>query len=535
MDYRNFFLTDNKSGKKTNEKYIIKNHIEIYEKINSFIKKNGLDINLSFKEKVYHFINNITEEPKCLNCDNKLKFKRTLKEGYGSFCSVKCNNQSDEHKKKVKQTFKEKYNGHPMYDEEIRNKIKQTNQIKYGVDNIFEDKEYIQRKTKEKLGVHNPNKLKNVRDKIKDTNLKKYGVTTNLLLDSNRNKNQISKLKGFNEKYKSLNIINDKGNYITIKCDECNDEYEIDRSLLFYRFDNNLNCCTRCNGVNELKSIKEKELIDYINSLGITTINGDRKILNGKEIDILIPTHNIGIEFNGLYYHSDVFKDKDYHINKTKECSDKGIHLIHIFEDEWDNKKDIVKSRIKNLLRLNDIKIYGRKCIIKPVPTKEKTKFLNDNHIQGTVGSNVNYGLYYNDELVSIMTFGKGRKIMNGLKYEWELLRFCNKLNHSVIGGASKLLKHFIKNNNPKNIVSYADIRWSYGNLYNVLGFNLITESKPNYFYIINRKREHRFKYRKDILVSEGYDENLTENQIMYNRGINRIYDCGNLVYTINL
>ena len=251
MDYRNFFLTDNKSGKKTNEKYIIKNHIEIYEKINSFIKNNGLDINLPFKEKVYHFINNITEQPKCLNCDNKLKFKRSLKEGYGSFCSVKCNNQSDEHKKKVKQTFKEKYNGHPMYDEEVRNKIKQTNQIKYGVDNIFEDKEYIQRKTKEKLGVDNPNKLKNVRDKIKDTNLKKYGVTTNLLLDSNRNKNQISKLKGFNEKYKSLNIINDKGNYITIKCDECNDEYEIDRSLLFYRFDNNLNCCTKCNGVNK--------------------------------------------------------------------------------------------------------------------------------------------------------------------------------------------------------------------------------------------------------------------------------------------
>jgi hypothetical protein len=124
---------------------------------------------------------------------------------------------------------------------------------------------------------------------------------------------------------------------------------------------------------------------------------------------------------------------------------------------------------------------------------------------------------------------------MNGLNYEWELLRFCNKINYSVIGGASKLLKWFIKNNNPTNIVSYADIRWSDGNLYNVLGFDKINESKPNYFYVINKKREHRYKFRKDILVSEGFDENKSENEIMKERGINRIYDCGNLVYSIFL
>jgi hypothetical protein len=104
-----------------------------------------------------------------------------------------------------------------------------------------------------------------------------------------------------------------------------------------------------------------------------------------------------------------------------------------------------------------------------------------------------------------------------------------------VIGGASKLLKWFIKNNNPTNIVSYADIRWSDGNLYNVLGFDKINESKPNYFYVINKKREHRYKFRKDILVSEGFDENKSENEIMKERGINRIYDCGNLVYSIFL
>ena len=168
-------------------------------------------------------------------------------------------------------------------------------------------------------------------------------------------------------------------------------------------------------------------------------------------------------------------------------------------------------------------------------PTKIKTKFLNENHIQGTVGGKINYGLYYDDELITIMTFGNGRNVMNGSNYEWELLRFCNKINHSVIGGASKLLKHFIKENNPTNIISYADIRWSDGNLYNKLGFNYKNSSNPNYYYVVNKKREHRYKFRKDILVSEGFDSNKTEKQIMTERGYNRIYDCGNLVYFTSL
>ena len=215
-------------------------------------------------------------------------------------------------------------------------------------------------------------------------------------------------------------------------------------------------------------------------------------------------------------------------------CESKGIHLIHIFEDEWVNNKDIVKSRLKNLFKLTDNKVYGRKCIIKEVNTKDKTKFLNDNHIQGTIGSKVNLGLYYNDDLVSIMTFGKGRVVMNGVKNEWELLRFCNKINHSVIGGASKLFKHFIKNYNPNQLISYADRRWSQGNLYNQLGFNKTHNSTPNYFYVVNNEREHRFKYRKNLLVESGFDIKKTEREIMYDRGIYRIYDCGNLVYIYN-
>ena len=534
MDYKKFFLENNKAGLKTRESYIIKNHNEIYQIINEYCDNIKLNSDISFKEKVYIFINNLTEVPICKNCGVKLKFKKSLREGYGSYCSIKCTNQHEEHKNNVKETFNRKYGGSPIRDKNIKKKIEQTNLERYGVTNIFKDSEYIKSKTKDKLGVTNPNQLNSVVEKRKSTNLNKYGVTNTLLLDDSRKNNHSSKLINFNEKYKGLNVIDDSGDYVKLKCNNCNGEYDIDRSLLFYRFKNDINPCTLCNPVSELKSIKEKELTDFLLSLGLNLIQGDRDILNGKEIDILIPDFNIGIEFNGLYWHCEKYVDKDYHINKTNVCESKGIHLIHIFEDEWVNNKDIVKSRLKNLFKLTENKVYGRKCIIKEVNTKDKTKFLNDNHIQGTIGSKVNLGLYYNDDLVSIMTFGKGRVVMNGVKNEWELLRFCNKINHSVIGGASKLFKHFIKNYKPNQLISYADRRWSQGNLYNQLGFNKTHNSTPNYFYVVNNEREHRFKYRKNLLVEGGFDEKKTEREIMYDRGIYRIYDCGNLVYIYN-
>jgi hypothetical protein len=279
----------------------------------------------------------------------------------------------------------------------------------------------------------------------------------------------------------------------------------------------------------------EGEVYDFINNF-ISCEKSDRKILNGKELDIYIPSKNIAIEYNGLYWHSDKYIDNSkYHFEKTNSCRDQGIQLIHIFEDEWLNKKEVVKSRLLNLIGKNTDKIYARKCQIKEVSTKEKSEFLDANHLQGKVGSKINLGLYYNNDLVSIMTFGKLRKNLGSTHKEgsWELLRFCNKLNTSVVGGASKLLKYFTGNFEYNEIISYADLRWSNGNLYDKLGFQETHKSVPNYFYVKRGMREPRFKYRKDILVSEGFDKNKTEKQIMKERGYNRIYDCGAIKYTL--
>jgi hypothetical protein len=167
--------------------------------------------------------------------------------------------------------------------------------------------------------------------------------------------------------------------------------------------------------------------------------------------------------------------------------------------------------------------------VVKEITSKVSTKFLNDNHIQGNVNSKIKLGLFKDETLVSVMTFSKGRIIMGGKDTEWELNRFCNLLNHNVIGGASKLLKYFVKTYQPNKIVSYSDIRIFDGGMYNKLEFKKISQSKPNYWYVVNDLRKHRFGYRKSILVKDGFDKNMTEQQIMFNRKIYRIYDCGNI------
>lgn len=277
----------------------------------------------------------------------------------------------------------------------------------------------------------------------------------------------------------------------------------------------------------------EKEVYDFIVSLGVECEQSNRNILDGKEIDIFVPKFNIGIECDGLRWHNEQYKDKDYHLLKTDECKRIGIRLIHVFEDEWVFKKKIWKSMFKNLFGLIDERVYARKCCLKEVSPQETRTFLDNNHIQGYSTSKINYGLYYNDELVSLMTFGIPRINMGGKKEDgcYELVRFCNKLDINVIGGASKLFKHFIEVNNPNEIVSYSDKRWSLGNLYSILGFVYDHDSRPNYFYVNNMERLNRFGFRKSVLVNEGYDKDKTEHEIMQERGIYRIYDCGTMVW----
>jgi group I intron endonuclease len=247
---------------------------------------------------------------------------------------------------------------------------------------------------------------------------------------------------------------------------------------------------------------------------------------NTKLKEDIISVDDKKIKYIKLINNSEIFKEKN-HIYHNDDID------IFVFEDEWINKKEIVKSRILNLINLSN-KIWARKCEIREIDNNILVRdFLINNHIQGYVGSKLKLGLFYNNELVSLMTFGNLRKNMGQLASEgsWELLRFCNKLNTSVVGGASKLLNHFIKKYNPINLISYADRRWSNGNMYEQIGFTKLGNTIPNYFYIIDNKREARFKYRKDILIKEGFDGDKTEVKIMHERGYYRIFDKGSIKY----
>jgi ssDNA-binding Zn-finger/Zn-ribbon topoisomerase 1 len=300
------------------------------------------------------------------------------------------------------------------------------------------------------------------------------------------------------------------------------------------RPDNHLTGRNGCPQCTAEQSRWEIEINDFLKENNINIIENDRSVLkNNFELDVLCKDKNIAIEYDGLYWHCEKFKDKRYHINKTNECLKNGIKLIHIFEDEWANKKEIVKSRLKNVFGVNTEKIYARKCKINEVSSADTKKFLDANHIQGNIYGKINFGLYFNDELVSVMTFGSKRKNLGStsIEGEYEMLRFCSKLNTNVVGAASKLFKYFIKKYKPIKVISYCDLRWGDGNLYRQLGFNLLRISEPNYFYINGLKRSNRFLFRKDVLIKEGFDKNKTEHEIMLERGIYRIYDCGCTVY----
>lgn len=332
-------------------------------------------------------------------------------------------------------------------------------------------------------------------------------------------------------------IHKDKYDYSLIDFDNYNPEVEIIcpehglfRQTLYYHSLGRP--CPKC---SKTVSKSETEIFEFIKSNYDGEIICKNRTKIGFELDIYLPNLNLAFELNGLFWHCEVNKDKNYHLKKTKLCEKNEIHLIHIYEDDWDLKKLIVKSRILNLLGKSK-RIYGRECEIKELNSKTKKEFLIKNHLQGNINSKISLGLFYKDVLVSVMTFGKLRKALGNVDKEnqYELLRFCNKINFHVIGGANKLFKYFLNKFSPVSVISYADRSWTSSrkdNLYIRLGFRFINKTDVNYYYIVDGVRKHRFNFRKNILVKEGFDKEKSERQIMLNREIYRIYNSGNLKY----
>jgi hypothetical protein len=472
----------------------------------------------------------------------KDKQKETMLERYG----VECYTQTVEYKENYKKLMLEKFGVENSFQsDEIKVKSKKTMREKYGVDYFTQSnlgKTKIKDIVREKYGVDNISQSEEIKDKKKQTSLINYGVENIFSDKCFIEKNKIKHRNYIKNKVmiENIDVIDITNDYNYIICCEYHGNFEIQPNLYRNRKNSKTIICPMCNPVGSFSSSgKEIQLINFIkeNYEG-EIIENTRNIISPLELDIYLPELKLAFEFNGLYWHSELYKDKNYHILKTESCLEKGIQLLHIWEDDWDYKQDIVKSMILNKLGKTANKIFARKTEIKVIDDNFLIKnFLNDNHIQGYLGSSVKLGLFYNDELVSVMTFGKKRNIMKSKSKEgeFELLRFCNKLNTNVIGGASKLFKYFIKNYSYTEIITYTDRSHSQGKLYETLGFNFTYKTESNYYYVVDGIRKHRFVFRKDILVKEGYDVNKTEHEIMLERNLYRIYNAGNLKFIFNI
>ena len=477
----------------------------------------------------------------------KEKIKKTVKEKY----DVDNISQLDEIKQKKINTSLKNYNTkYPLSNNIIKEKIKKTVKEKYDVDNISQLDEIKQKKINTSLyhfGVNYPSQSDVFKNKIKETNLIKYGVEYNFLnLDiknkiretnlikygydnpskSNLIKDKIKKsniLSSHKKIYENDNIIDIIDNDYIMKCD-CNKyhTFKINRVLYYKRRETNTVICTVCNPIDKKQSGLELQLINFIkDNCDYNVILNNRNIIRPYELGIYIPDLKMAFEFNGVYCHNELNKSNNYHYNKSKMCKDLNINLIHVYEDDWIYKQNIVKSMILNKLNKTSNKIYARKCEIKEVTDISIIKkFLNDNHIQGYTTSTIKIGLYYNDELISIMLFKKNNN-------DYELVRFCSKLGIVVIGGASKLLKYFNNTYKFNNIKTFSDIGYSNGDIYEKLGFELDSYIKPSYYYVVDGIRIHKSNFKKELLVKSGYDKNKSEHHIMLDRKIYRIYNSG--------
>lgn len=490
--------------------------------------------NIDIKEQLYLYYHNLDSKPTCLICGKPTKFHGNTY-GYAKYCCPTCAQLDENTRSKIKRTCIEKYGDD--YKAIISNKTKHTKLVKYGDEN-YNNLQKFKQTCIERYGVDNPLKLPETRSKIKRTCVEKYGVEYSAQIP--RQKNKIYENKDIIEWNKENNIL--ICSCPDTECNKCSEKQYTTTYYSYYERKNIYHICSCTKKIPPYTNTTYKNtnievvIKNILDEYHIVYKQNIRSILPGNiELDFYIPDHKLAIECNGIYWHSSKFHDYKYHYNKFKLCEKYGIQLISLWEDQIGNKYHIIKSILLAKLNIYEQKIYARNCEIRLLDPETAKKFIDDNHLQGSINSSVRIGLYYKDDLVSVMTFGKKRIALgNSNTSGWELYRFCNKINTLVIGGASKLFKYFINTYNASCIESFSSNDISTGELYTKLGFIFQSES-ISYWYFKNKQRYHRYKFRKSELVKMGCDSNKTESQIMDEMGYCKIYDTGQKKWIYNI
>lgn len=487
-------------GPQFTEKHFRFHYPEFLEYINN--KYPGVQ---NFQERLYWEAHSLTEAPKCY-CGTPVVFEGFTK-GYRKYCSHKCMNTDPDKKAAVRATNMARYGGPaPCSSKDVQSKMENTLMVRYGHKNALQ--------------------VPAIKERVFGTIVKKYGGIGNAS-------------KELFEKQKHTNL----ERYGVEYSHQCPEIVEKTMSTCLKRYGVPNPCLL--NPVTAAPSNQELIIRSWLDEWGIAYITNDRTIISPRELDIYIPSLNIAIECNGCYWHSDLEKPKNYHVKKFEDCATQGIQLIQIWEDWMVNKPEIVKSFLQAKLKLCRTTYHARKCEVKEIDYSTAMDFLNKNHIQGKCSSNYRLGLYYNDLLVAVMCFNK-RSAVSGPKQlnndEAELIRFCNLAETRVVGGASKLLHHYVNKFHPSTVTSYSANDISNGQLYRSLGFETDNKISESYWYIEPKtfKREHRSIYTRSGIVRkwQEYDINdktWTERLVMDSKGYMRIYDSGTTKWTLKV
>ena len=459
------------------------------------------EINASLTTRFYCVNNNITEIPQCVCGNFVMANKKDNNLGFTQYCSPKCSRSNKTISLEILKKLEDK---DWLYNQRIT--LKKSKEL------IAEELGCSVIPVNKWIKIHN---IPEVKYNKSNTEVLKYLEDYDWLYT----KHKVEK-KSCEE---IASILNSSKSTVSIYLNKLNIDANLANSY-----------------PKESKPSKEcMEVVEYIKSIYNGEILIDRYGIIGElQLDIYLPELNIAFEYNGVYSHLyrpeypiEKFaqrKDARYHVEKTKRCEAMGIQLIHIFSSSWKMKTELWKSFIKNKLKLVNDKIYARKCYVREITTYEKDTFLEENHLQGKDKSLYKFGLFNNGYLISVITFGKSRYNQN---YTWELIRFCVKRDVSVVGGFSKLLAHF-KKMYDGSIVSYADRTYSNGNMYAKNGFSLLCVNKPSYWYVAKNSEQllHRSNFKKSKLLTND-NEHLTEEEIMFENGYSKIFNCGTLTF----
>ncbi|EHT1484511.1 hypothetical protein KXE51_003491 [Salmonella enterica] len=473
------------------------------------------------------------EVTRCGVCgsDTKLLVDKTPPE-FRSYCSERCRKlgmgKSGKTRDKINAIHEQKFgkNG-PLGNKEVRIKSAKTMMERYGVENPNQSAEIRERIIETnitKYGGSNPMMNPDILEKAKTTLFEKYGVRSPMLSDSIKQKAKDTNNKRYGVPFaiQFPEFIKKSRESITSTCME---RYGVPTVL----HDPDMRRYI-CSFNNTGKSKIEQELFEFTKSLDPNAIQSDTSVLSGKQLDIYCPEHKLAIEFNGLYWHSEVKQpDNNYHLNKTLACEAQGIQLIHIWEDEWHNKKDVVKGLIRAKMGLQKPQSYARKYTIEEGSYQNSSAFLEQHHIQGKVQAS--HYLHLVDKTGNIQAVMLFTKRVHGI----ELVRFASNNCH---GAFSKLLSHAIKYVLDPNqtIYSFGD-RCVVSRLKNVYIQNGFVEKEilpPDYKYVVGGKRVHKFNLRKSNFSKMGYDiEGKTEDMLASEANIDKIWGCGLIRYEL--